>query len=129
MGTPDDVGNSAILDQVQGALGSNQSKLNTGEGSGSERWKPPASATTRPPSHGVKESADSLPPLVSVIGGPSGVEGSEPAQSPHLHPGVSVEGVTESVPGGEGCDVGGKEAAPIDDPLTSISQGGKPNSK
>ena len=102
-GTPDNVNNSAILDQLQGT------------------------AAAKPLCHGVKESPDPLPPPGSVIGGPSGVEGSEPAQrSSHLYPEVGVEGATEIGPGREGIDVGGTEDSPVNDLKL---QGRKPNSK
>jgi len=127
----ENVDNSAHPDQVQDSLASNQSELNTAYGNRSEQWKSTASATAKPLYCGAKESTDALPPLGSVIGVLSGVEGSEPAQrNSHLHSEVRVEGTTETGPTREGSDVGGKEAVPADDPPTSIPsivQGGRPD--
>jgi len=47
-------------------------------------------------------------------------EGGEASQTgSYLDSEAGIEGVMESVPSQEGCDVGGKEAVPVDDPPTS----------
>jgi len=132
IGPLENVDNSAIPDQVQDTLASIQSELNTAEGNRSEQLRSTASATVKPLYRGANESADSLPPLGSVIGVLSGAEGSEPAQSnSHTHSEDDIEDTTKTGPGRGGSDVGGKDATPTDDPLTSIppiSQDGKPDS-
>ena len=64
--------------------------------------------------------------------GEADVEGSEASQrDSYLHSEVDVESVVGSVPGREGIDVDGNEAAPVDDPPTPtppISQSGKSDS-
>ena len=64
--------------------------------------------------------------------GETGVEGSGASQrTSFMHSAVDVRSALESRPTREGKNVDGKEAAPVDDPLTStpsISQSDKPNS-
>jgi len=63
-------------------------------------------------------------------GGKSEVEGSEASQrSSSMHPDIDIEDAMESGPIGEGSNVDGKGATPVDDPPTStpsISRSGKP---
>lgn len=132
IGPPENTYNSGIPDHVQNTLGSNQSELNTAEGNKPEEWKPTVSTTVKPLLRGAKEYIDAPPPFGSVIGGLSGVEGSEPAQRTScLHSEVGVERAMETLPGRKGSDAGGEEVAPVNDPpipVPSISQGEKPNS-
>ena len=71
IGPPDNIDNSTILDQVQGAPSSDWSKLNTTGGNRFEHWTPKstASAAVKLFLRGVKESADAFPLLKSVVGG------------------------------------------------------------
>ena len=128
---PDNTDNTAIPDLVQDTLSSNQSGLNTAEGSKSEQRESTASGTAKPLCSGEEESVNAIPPLRSVIGVLSGVEGSELARrSSRLCSEVGVEGATETGPRQEGSDIGGGEATPVNDPpisVPSILQGRKPD--
>jgi len=68
IGFLDNADDSAVSDQVQEDLGSNESEPNAAEKSKSN-WKSTASATAKLLLRGVKESADAFPPLKSVTGG------------------------------------------------------------
>ena len=118
---PDNTDNAAVPDQVQDTLSHNQGELNTAEGSKSEQRKSTASTMAKPLCSGAKKSADTLPPLGSVMGVLSGVGGSELSRrSSRLRSEVGVEGVMETGPRQEGSDVCGKEAAPANDPPISV---------
>jgi len=69
IGPLDNSDDSAIPDQVQDALGSGKSELNTMDGNRPKQWKSTASATAKMFLRGIKESADAFPPLKSVVGG------------------------------------------------------------
>ena len=57
-----------IPEQVQGALSSDQDKLNATAENKSGQWKSTASAMARLFLRGVKDSSDAFPPLKSVTG-------------------------------------------------------------
>ena len=128
---PDNTDNAAVPDQVRDTLSSNQGEQNTTEGNKSEQRESTTSIMTKPPCSGAKESVDAVPPLGSVVGVLSGVEGGGLAQrSSHLRSEVGVEGAMETGSRQEGSDVGGKEADPVNDPpisVPSILQDRKPD--
>ena len=62
------MGNSAIPNQVQDVLSSNQSEPNITDENRFEQWGSAASTTANLLLHRVKESTDTFPPLKSVVG-------------------------------------------------------------
>ena len=69
IGHPDNIDDSTTDIKIQNAHISGQSEPNSMDRKKFEQWKSVASATAKLFLRGAKESADTFPPLKSVVGG------------------------------------------------------------